>query len=74
MRFLIFDMDGVLVDTCGLHARAYRDLWERCGVAGLIESETATAGQSDRSCNTPACLNDFCGLSAFLFQVSDGLA
>ena len=34
MRFLIFDMDGVLVDTCGLHARAYRDLWERCGVTG----------------------------------------
>src|SRR6185312_6668260 len=34
VRFLIFDMDGVLVDTCGLHARAYRDLWERCGVTG----------------------------------------
>ena len=34
MRFLIFDMDGVLVDTCRCHARAYNDLWERCGVAG----------------------------------------
>jgi HAD superfamily hydrolase (TIGR01509 family) len=34
VKFLIFDMDGVLVDTCQCHARAYRDLWERCGVAG----------------------------------------
>jgi HAD superfamily hydrolase (TIGR01549 family) len=34
MRFVIFDMDGVLVDTCGCHARAYEDLWERCGIEG----------------------------------------
>ena len=34
MTFLIFDMDGVLVDTSAGHARAYQDLWERCGVTG----------------------------------------
>ena len=34
MNFLIFDMDGVLVDTCACHARAYADLWEQCGIAG----------------------------------------
>lgn len=34
MRFIIFDMDGVLVDTCCCHARAYDDLWDRCGVTG----------------------------------------
>src|SRR5262245_2586318 len=26
-------MDGVLVDTCGCHARAYQGLWDRCGIA-----------------------------------------
>jgi HAD superfamily hydrolase (TIGR01509 family) len=34
VTFLVFDMDGVLVDTSECHARAYRDLWERCGVTG----------------------------------------
>ena len=41
MTFLIFDMDGVLVDTSTGHARAYQDLWERCGVAGPPYSRIA---------------------------------
>jgi len=41
MTFLIFDMDGVLVDTSTGHARAYQDLWERCGVAGPPYSSIA---------------------------------
>jgi beta-phosphoglucomutase len=34
VKFLIFDMDGVLVNTTPCHARAYRDLWGWCGVDG----------------------------------------
>jgi HAD superfamily hydrolase (TIGR01509 family) len=34
VKFLVFDMDGVLVDTSGCHARAYGDLWRRYGVEG----------------------------------------
>jgi HAD superfamily hydrolase (TIGR01509 family) len=41
VRFAIFDMDGVLVDTCACHARAYRDLWDRCGVEGPPYAEIA---------------------------------
>jgi HAD superfamily hydrolase (TIGR01509 family) len=41
MTFLIFDMDGVLVDTSAGHARAYHELWERCGVAGPPYSQIA---------------------------------
>ncbi len=31
---LIFDMDGVLVDTSPCHRRAYRDLWRKIGIEG----------------------------------------
>ena len=31
---LIFDMDGVLVNTSPCHRRAYQDLWEKIGIAG----------------------------------------
>lgn len=41
MRFLIFDMDGVLVDTSPGHARAFDDLWERCGIEGPTYSRIA---------------------------------
>lgn len=34
MNFVIFDMDGVLVDTSPCHARAFADLWQRYGVDG----------------------------------------
>lgn len=33
-ELLIFDMDGVLVDTSGCHRRAYEDLWIQIGVTG----------------------------------------
>jgi len=33
-ELLIFDMDGVLVDTTPCHRQAYDDLWQRLGVAG----------------------------------------
>jgi len=32
--FLIFDMDGVIVDTARCHNRAYEDLWQEIGVDG----------------------------------------
>ena len=41
MKFLIFDMDGVLANTCECHAMAYRDLWARCGVGGPAYSDIA---------------------------------
>jgi HAD superfamily hydrolase (TIGR01509 family) len=34
VKFLIFDMDGVLVDSTACHARAFDDLWRRYGVDG----------------------------------------
>ena len=33
-ELLIFDMDGVLVDTAPSHGRAYEDLWSMIGVQG----------------------------------------
>jgi HAD superfamily hydrolase (TIGR01509 family) len=33
-ELLIFDMDGVLVDTSPSHRRAYEDLWSMIGVTG----------------------------------------
>jgi mannitol-1-/sugar-/sorbitol-6-phosphatase len=30
---VVFDMDGVLVDSTGCHARAYQDLWKQVGLA-----------------------------------------
>jgi beta-phosphoglucomutase len=32
--FLIFDLDGVLVNTTPSHARAYDDLWRKLGIEG----------------------------------------
>ena len=43
MRFLIFDMDGVLVIPAALHARAYQDLWERCGIGARVQRHCRTA-------------------------------
>jgi sugar-phosphatase len=31
---VVFDLDGVLVDSNASHARAYADLWSRIGIAG----------------------------------------
>ena len=31
---IIFDMDGVLVDTTPCHERAYQELWRKIGIAG----------------------------------------
>ena len=33
-ELLIFDMDGVLVDTAPSHGRAYEDLWSMMGIPG----------------------------------------
>ena len=33
-ELLIFDMDGVLVDTAPSHGRAYEDLWSMMGIRG----------------------------------------
>ncbi len=33
-ELLIFDLDGVLVDTSSAHARAFSDLWQRVGIQG----------------------------------------
>jgi HAD superfamily hydrolase (TIGR01509 family) len=33
-ELVIFDMDGVLVDTSACHRLAYERLWQRCGVTG----------------------------------------
>lgn len=38
---LIFDMDGVLVDTTECHRRAYDDLWQLMGVAGRAYEQIA---------------------------------
>lgn len=38
---LIFDMDGVLVDTNDCHSRAYDDLWNQLGVNGVAYEEIA---------------------------------
>ncbi|HQR32086.1 MAG TPA: HAD-IA family hydrolase [Blastocatellia bacterium] len=38
---LIFDMDGVLVDTTECHSRAYEDLWRLVGIAGPPYEEIA---------------------------------
>ena len=46
MKFLVFDMDGVLVDTSGCHARAYTDLWQRFGIDG--PEYAAIAGRPTR--------------------------
>lgn len=46
MKFLVFDMDGVLVDTSGCHARAYNDLWKRFGIDG--PEYAAIAGRPTR--------------------------
>lgn len=32
--FLIFDMDGVLVNTSPCHSRAFEDLWRKLGIEG----------------------------------------
>ena len=50
-ELLIFDMDGVLVDTSRCHRRAYEELWSRIGIqgpgydtiAGRVTSEVITA-------------------------------
>jgi len=46
VNFLIFDMDGVLVDSTACHARAFDDLWRRLGVDGPPYPEIA--GQPTR--------------------------
>lgn len=46
MKFIVFDMDGVLVDTTPCHERAFRDLWQRYGVDGPPYS--AIAGRPTR--------------------------
>jgi beta-phosphoglucomutase len=33
-ELVVFDMDGVLTDSSGCHARAFDDLWSRLGVTG----------------------------------------
>jgi beta-phosphoglucomutase len=32
VKFIVFDMDGVLVDSSSCHARAFKDLWRQCGI------------------------------------------
>lgn len=34
IALVVFDLDGVLVDSSGCHARGYADLWERLAVTG----------------------------------------
>jgi HAD superfamily hydrolase (TIGR01509 family) len=34
VKFIVFDMDGILLDTSRCHARAYADLWQRYRVEG----------------------------------------
>ncbi len=43
---VIFDLDGVLVDTTPCHAKAYADLWRRLDIAGPPYS--AIAGRTTR--------------------------
>lgn len=43
---VIFDMDGVLVDTTPCHAKAYAELWRRLGAVGPPYS--AIAGRTTR--------------------------
>jgi len=45
-ELLIFDMDGVLVDTAPSHGRAYADLWSMIGVQG--PQYEAIAGRKTR--------------------------
>lgn len=46
-RLLVFDMDGVLVDTGGCHARAFAELWDRLGIEGPGYDEIAGRRTSD---------------------------
>jgi HAD superfamily hydrolase (TIGR01509 family) len=50
----IFDLDGVLVNTSGAHARAYADLWQRIGING--PDYEGIAGRK-----TEEVLRQFCG-------------
>ena len=34
MKLVVFDLDGVLIDSNASHARAFQDLWARLGVNG----------------------------------------
>ena len=46
MKLIVFDMDGVLVDSSPSHTRAFHDLWSRYGVEGPEYS--AIAGRPTR--------------------------
>jgi len=51
VKFLVFDMDGVLVDTTSCHARAFDDLWRRYGIEG--PEYAAIAGRPTREVVAP---------------------
>ncbi|MEV4899911.1 beta-phosphoglucomutase family hydrolase [Citricoccus sp. NPDC055426] len=44
-RAVVFDMDGVVTDTAGVHARAWKDLFDSClpAVGALPQNEAAVA-------------------------------
>lgn len=46
LELVVFDMDGVLIDSSPCHERAFARLWESCGVSG--PSYDAIAGRSTR--------------------------
>ena len=39
--WVVFDLDGVLVDTSPCHSRAYADLWAEIGIEGPVYSDLA---------------------------------
>ena len=41
LELLIFDLDGVLVDSSPAHAKAFIDLWRRIGISGPAYPEIA---------------------------------
>jgi len=46
LELVVFDMDGVLIDSSPCHERAFAQLWESCGVSG--PNYSAIAGRSTR--------------------------
>ncbi|MEK7831164.1 MAG: HAD family phosphatase [Acidobacteriota bacterium] len=54
---LIFDMDGVLVDTTECHRRAYDDLWQLAGVAGPAYEQIAGRKTTEVVAEFTAALN-----------------
>ena len=57
LELLIFDLDGVLVDTSDCHERAYGDLWSSMGIRGPAYASIAGRRTRDAVTETTARLN-----------------